>query len=79
MKMDSMSAKDKFEINRQAIFFQQLAHNLNWVWAESPPTLLKPFSGRRVDAQIEFAKDQNGAVSSLTLHQGGRDMKGARK
>lgn len=32
-----------------------------------------------VDAQIEFARDQNGAVQSLTLHQGGRDMKGARK
>lgn len=32
MKMDSRSAKDKFEVNRQASFFHRLAHNLNWVW-----------------------------------------------
>lgn len=32
-----------------------------------------------VDAQIELSKDPTGAVSSLTLHQGDRDVKGIRK
>jgi hypothetical protein len=32
-----------------------------------------------VDAQIEFANDDKGAVTSVTLHQGGRDQKAARK
>src|SRR5437667_688574 len=31
-----------------------------------------------VDAQIEFFKDSNGAVTHLVLHQGGRDQKAAR-
>ncbi len=31
-----------------------------------------------VDAQIEFVKDANGAVTQLILHQGGRDMKAPR-
>jgi len=31
-----------------------------------------------VDAEIEFGKDDNGAVSYLVLHQGGRDMKAPR-
>lgn len=50
MKMDSMSAEHKFEVNRQASFFQELAHNLNWVWqmtsAISTDTS-KPTSGRK--------------------------------
>jgi CubicO group peptidase (beta-lactamase class C family) len=32
-----------------------------------------------VDAQIEFFKDDKGDVTSLVLHQGGRDTKGVRK
>ncbi|HKB89103.1 MAG TPA: serine hydrolase [Opitutaceae bacterium] len=32
-----------------------------------------------VDAQIEFFKDANGAVTHLVLHQGGQDHKGLRK
>jgi CubicO group peptidase (beta-lactamase class C family) len=32
-----------------------------------------------VDAQIEFLKDSTGAVTHLVLHQGGRDMKAAKK
>ena len=31
-----------------------------------------------VDAQIDFAKNDKGKVTSLTLHQGGRDMPGQR-
>jgi CubicO group peptidase (beta-lactamase class C family) len=32
-----------------------------------------------VDAQVEFFRDEKGAVTHLVLHQGGRDMKGPRK
>jgi CubicO group peptidase (beta-lactamase class C family) len=32
-----------------------------------------------VDAQIEFFKDAQGAVTHLVLHQGGRDIRGTRK
>lgn len=32
-----------------------------------------------VDAQVQFTKDENGKVSSLTLFQGGREMKAPRK
>lgn len=32
-----------------------------------------------VDAQVEFFKDETGAVSYLMLHQGGRDMKAMKK
>jgi CubicO group peptidase (beta-lactamase class C family) len=32
-----------------------------------------------VDAQLEFIKDQSGAVTHVVLHQGGRDLKGARR
>jgi CubicO group peptidase (beta-lactamase class C family) len=32
-----------------------------------------------IDAEIEFVKDANGAVTHLILHQGGRDMKAPRK
>jgi hypothetical protein len=32
-----------------------------------------------VDAKIEFVKDAQGKVTSLILHQGGRDMKAPRK
>jgi CubicO group peptidase (beta-lactamase class C family) len=32
-----------------------------------------------VDAEIEFIKNDKGEVTSLVLHQGGRDMPGARK
>jgi CubicO group peptidase (beta-lactamase class C family) len=32
-----------------------------------------------VDAQLEFASDDRGAVTAVTLHQGGRDQKAARK
>ncbi len=31
-----------------------------------------------VDAQIEFAKDEKGAITNLVLHQGGRDQKALR-
>ncbi len=34
---------------------------------------------KAVDAQIDFFKDANGAVTHLILHQNGRDTKGARK
>ena len=34
---------------------------------------------KAVDAQIDFSAGANGVVSSLTLHQGGRDTKGIRK
>ncbi len=32
-----------------------------------------------VDPQLEFLKDDKGAVTHLVLHQGGRDTKGMRK
>jgi hypothetical protein len=32
-----------------------------------------------VDAEIEFIKDKDGAVTGLILHQGGRDIPGPRK
>jgi len=32
-----------------------------------------------VDARIEFIKNDKGEVTAMTLHQGGRDMKGVRK
>jgi hypothetical protein len=32
-----------------------------------------------VDAQVEFIKDANGAVTNLILHQGGRDHPAPRK
>ena len=32
-----------------------------------------------VDAQVEFSKDDKGEFTNLTLHQGGRDMKGSKK
>ncbi len=34
---------------------------------------------KAVDAQIEFSKNDKGEVTSLTLHQGGGDRKGAKK
>jgi CubicO group peptidase (beta-lactamase class C family)/uncharacterized protein YneR len=34
---------------------------------------------KTVDAEIEFVKNERGEVTSLVLHQGGRDMKGVRK
>ena len=36
------------------------------------------FSPKVVDAEIEFGKDDKGAVTYLVLHQGGRDMKAPR-
>ncbi len=33
---------------------------------------------KAVDAQIDFVKDDTGKVTSLTLHQGGRDLPAAR-
>jgi CubicO group peptidase (beta-lactamase class C family) len=36
------------------------------------------FFPKVVDAQIEFGKDEKGAVAFLVLHQGGRDMKAPR-
>jgi CubicO group peptidase (beta-lactamase class C family) len=36
------------------------------------------FFPKVVDAEIEFDKDDKGAVTSLVLHQGGRDMKAPR-
>ena len=32
-----------------------------------------------IDAQLEFFTDTNGTVTHLILHQGGRELKGARK
>jgi hypothetical protein len=32
-----------------------------------------------VDAEVDFVKDDKGAVTGLILHQGGRDMKAPRK
>ena len=32
-----------------------------------------------VDAEVEFVKNYKGEVDSLILHQGGRDVKGAKK
>jgi hypothetical protein len=32
-----------------------------------------------VDAQVEFVRDAKGAVASLILHQGGRDLPAPRK
>jgi CubicO group peptidase (beta-lactamase class C family) len=37
------------------------------------------FFYKAVDAQIDFSKDDKGAVTSLTLHQNGRDMPAPRK
>lgn len=37
------------------------------------------FFTKVVNAEIEFVKDADGKVSSMVLHQGGRDMKGVRK
>jgi hypothetical protein len=32
-----------------------------------------------VDAQVDFVKNDKGEVTGLVLHQGGRDMKAAKK
>jgi len=32
-----------------------------------------------VDAQVEFFRDEKGAVTHMVLHQGGRDAKAPRK
>ena len=32
-----------------------------------------------VDAQIDFVADASGSITHLVLHQGGRDLRGARK
>jgi len=45
------------------------------IFAEGPTR----FFPKVVDAEIEFTKDRNGAVTGLILHQGGRDMPAARK
>jgi CubicO group peptidase (beta-lactamase class C family) len=45
------------------------------IFAESETS----FFLKAVDAQIEFGKDDKGAVTYLVLHQGGRDMKALRK
>lgn len=37
------------------------------------------FSLKLVDAQIEFVKNEKGEVTSLVLHQNGRDIKGIKK
>jgi hypothetical protein len=37
------------------------------------------FFHKAVDAQIEFFKDENGKVASLTLYQAGRETKGVKK
>ena len=34
---------------------------------------------KTVDAEVEFVKNDKGEVTSLVLHQGGRDMKGVKK
>ena len=45
------------------------------LFAESKTT----FFPKVMDAEIEFFKDETGAVSHLILHQGGRDIKAPRK
>jgi hypothetical protein len=45
------------------------------VFAESPSL----FFYKVVDAQLEFVKNEKGEVTNLVLHQGGRDVKGAKK
>jgi hypothetical protein len=45
------------------------------IFAESPTR----FFLKVVDAEIEFNKDPSGAVTSLTLFQGGRETKGMKK
>ena len=45
------------------------------LYAESPTK----FFPKVVDAEIEFSKDAQGNVNSLTLYQGGREMKGTKK
>jgi D-alanyl-D-alanine-carboxypeptidase/D-alanyl-D-alanine-endopeptidase len=42
------------------------------------PSSETEFFYKAVDAQITFVKDSTGRVIGLVLHQGGRDMKGAR-
>jgi hypothetical protein len=39
----------------------------------------RSFFYKAVDAQVEFAKDEKGAVTRLVLHQGGRDVTAMRK
>ena len=39
----------------------------------------RSFFYKAVDAQVEFAKDEKGAVTHLVLHQGGRDVTAMRK
>jgi hypothetical protein len=37
------------------------------------------FFTKMMNAEIEFVKDDKGAVTGMVLHQDGRDMKGVRK
>jgi len=45
------------------------------LFAESETT----FFLKVVDAQVEFSKDDKGAFTILTIHQGGRDTKGLKQ
>jgi hypothetical protein len=45
------------------------------LFAESPTR----FFLKVVDAEVEFSKDAQGNVNSLTLYQGGREIKGTKK
>jgi hypothetical protein len=45
------------------------------MFAESPTR----FFLKVVDAEVQFSKDPQGKVNSLTLYQGGREVKGTKK
>jgi CubicO group peptidase (beta-lactamase class C family) len=82
------------KILEQYVGTYQLAPKMNMMIAMDGGQLISQVSGQGkmplfaksettffpkvVDAEIEFGKDDKGAVTYLVLHQGGRDMKAAR-
>jgi len=45
------------------------------IFAEAPDK----FFYKVVEAQFEFGRDQSGAVTQVTLHQGGRSLNGKKQ
>lgn len=67
----------EFTITRDGdqLFAQLTLQDKYRIW----PTSETEFFYRIVDAQITFERDEQGKVTGLVLHQGGRDMKAPRK
>ena len=74
----------KYQLDIGLMFEVLKENNRLWIQVEGQPKFeLQPLSETRyylemVDGQVTFAKDESGRVTKITLHQGGRDIKGKR-